>query len=63
MLDHPGVDVTLFGATRLEQVEQNLAAVATSPLGTEELNLCDEVWTKLHGPVPRYNRTNARPGT
>ena len=61
MLDHPNVDVTLFGATRREQVEQNLAAVTSSPLSTEELNLCDEIWAELHGPVPQYNRTNARP--
>ena len=60
MLDHPNVDVTLFGATRREQVEQNLAAVTSSPLSTEELNLCDEIWAELHGPVPQYNRTNAR---
>jgi aryl-alcohol dehydrogenase-like predicted oxidoreductase len=61
MLDHPDVDVTLFGATRRDQVEQNLAAVTSSPLSTEELNLCDEIWAELHGPVPQYNRTNARP--
>ena len=61
MLDHPDVDVTLFGATRRDQVEQNLAAVSSSPLSTEELNLCDEIWAELHGPVPQYNRTNARP--
>ena len=60
MLDHPNVDVTLFGATRREQVEQNLAAVTSSPLSTEELNLCDEIWAELHGPVPQYNRTNAK---
>jgi len=60
MLDHPNVDVTLFGPTRREQVEQNLAAVTSSPLSTEELNLCDEIWAELHGPVPQYNRTNAK---
>jgi len=60
MLDHPNVDVTRFGATRREQVEQNLAAVTSSPLSTEELNLCDEIWAELHGPVPQYNRTNAK---
>ena len=60
MLDHPDVDVTLFGATRRDQVEQNLAAVTSSPLSTEELNLCDEIWAELHGPVPQYNRTNAK---
>ena len=61
MLDHPDVDVTLFGATRRDQVEQNLAAVTSSPLNAEESNLCDEIWAELHGPVPQYNRTNARP--
>ena len=61
MLDHPDVDVTLFGATRREQVEQNLAAFTSSPLSAEELKLCDAIWVELHGPVPQYNRTNTRP--
>ena len=61
MLDHPDVDVTLFGATRRDQVEQNMTAVTSSPLSAKELNLCNEVWNELHGPIPRYNRTNARP--
>ena len=61
MLDHPDVDVTLFGATRRDQVEQNLAAFTSSPLSAEELKLCDAIWVELHGPVPQYNRTNTRP--
>lgn len=63
MLDHDSVDVTLFGATRPEQITANLAALEAAPLDDDERAACDTVWQALHGPVPRYNRTNARPGT
>ena len=63
MLDHDSVDVTLFGATRPEQITANLAALDAAPLDNNERAACDTVWQTLHGPVPRYNRTNARPGT
>lgn len=63
MLDHSQVDVTLFGATRAEQISANLAVLDAPPLTADEQAACESVWLELHGPVPRYHRTNARPTT
>jgi aryl-alcohol dehydrogenase-like predicted oxidoreductase len=53
----PVVDAILLGASRLEHLEQNLAAAAvTQPLDADTLRRCDEVWDPLRGPAPAYNR-------
>ena len=44
-------------------LDANLTALEAAPLDDDERAACDTVWQTLHGPVPRYNRTNARPGT
>jgi len=46
----------LLGASRVEQLEQNLAACEKGPVPAEVLKVCDEVWTNLRSPVPIYNR-------
>jgi len=46
----------IMGASRLEQLEQNLRALETSPLSDAQRKACDLVWQKLRGPTPIYNR-------
>ena len=51
-----GVDGVTLGASRLEQLEENLRAVEAPPLDPATLEACDAVWNRLRGPVPKYNR-------
>lgn len=45
----------LLGATRADQVRDNLAALEGT-LDEATRKACDEVYARLHGPIPRYNR-------
>jgi aryl-alcohol dehydrogenase-like predicted oxidoreductase len=56
LLGRPLVDSILLGASRLEQLEDNLAAADGSPLGQDVLAACDDVWASLRGAAPGYNR-------
>lgn len=56
LLYHTQTDCVLLGATRMAQLEQNLAACEGGPLPPEVLRVCDEVWAELRSPVPIYNR-------
>jgi len=56
LLHHTQTDCVLLGATRMNQLEQNLAACEKGPVPPEVLQACDEVWAELHSPVPIYNR-------
>jgi 1-deoxyxylulose-5-phosphate synthase len=56
LLHHTQTHCILLGATRMEQLEQNLAACEKGPLPPEVLQVCDEVWAELRSPVPIYNR-------
>ncbi|HUK15979.1 MAG TPA: aldo/keto reductase [Bryobacteraceae bacterium] len=57
LLDHTTTDCVILGASKLEHLEQNLAAVENSrPLSPELLAVCDAVWAKLRGVTPKYNR-------
>jgi aryl-alcohol dehydrogenase-like predicted oxidoreductase len=56
LLHHTRADCVLLGATRMEQLEQNLAAVEKGPVPPEVLQVCEEVWEELRSPVPIYNR-------
>lgn len=56
LLHHTQTNCLLLGATRMEQLEQNLAACEKGPLSAEVLQVCDEVWAELSSPVPIYNR-------
>ncbi len=46
----------ILGASKLDQLEQNLAALQSVALSLEQLAACDQVWRKLRGPTPSYNR-------
>jgi aryl-alcohol dehydrogenase-like predicted oxidoreductase len=56
VLQQPGVDGVLIGASRMEQLEENLKAVEGKPLDQPELEACDRVWANLRGVTPKYNR-------
>jgi aryl-alcohol dehydrogenase-like predicted oxidoreductase len=56
LLAQPQVDSILLGASRIEQLEQNLAASVGPPLGPATLQSCDAVWKRLRGITPKYNR-------
>jgi aryl-alcohol dehydrogenase-like predicted oxidoreductase len=53
---HTASDCIILGASRLEQLNENLAALEDGPLPDDVLKACDEVWRNLRGPLPMYNR-------
>ncbi len=50
------VDSVILGASKLEQLEQNLKACAGPRLPGDVLERCDAVWRRLRGVTPKYNR-------
>jgi aryl-alcohol dehydrogenase-like predicted oxidoreductase len=57
LLHHSAADCVILGASRLEHLEQNLAALENGgPLPPEVLEACDRVWQGLRGITPNYNR-------
>ena len=56
LLHHTATDCVILGASRIEQLNENLAACKEGPLPPEALKTCDEVWESLRAPVPVYNR-------
>jgi aryl-alcohol dehydrogenase-like predicted oxidoreductase len=56
LLHHTAIDCLILGASRIEQLDENLAAGKEGPLPAEVLKVCDEVWESLRAPVPSYNR-------
>ncbi len=56
LLDQQQVDSVILGASKIEHLEANIRAAAAAPLASEVREECDEVWRKLRGPTPFYNR-------
>ena len=56
VLHHTSSDCVILGASRPEQLAENLAACEEGPLAEEAVKACDEVWNDFRGPVPVYNR-------
>ena len=56
LLHHTASDCIILGASRLEQLNENLATIDDSPLAGDVLQACDQVWRNLRGPLPVYNR-------
>jgi aryl-alcohol dehydrogenase-like predicted oxidoreductase len=56
LLSQPGVDSIILGASRLEQLEENLKAAEGGRLDQSLLARCDLVWKRLRGITPKYNR-------
>ncbi len=56
LLHHSSIDCAVLGASRLEQLEENLKACEDGRLSKDVVELCDRVWEKLRGAAPKYNR-------
>jgi aryl-alcohol dehydrogenase-like predicted oxidoreductase len=56
VLSQDQVDSVILGASKLEQLEQNLKACAEPKLSNDVLERCDAVWSHLRGVTPKYNR-------
>jgi aryl-alcohol dehydrogenase-like predicted oxidoreductase len=56
LLSQPHVDSVILGASRFEQLDENLRACESSPLDGAVMARCDEVWKRLRGVTPKYNR-------
>jgi aryl-alcohol dehydrogenase-like predicted oxidoreductase len=56
LLAQPQVDSIILGASRLEQLEENLKACESGHLDDAVLSRCDTVWKRLRGVTPKYNR-------
>jgi 1-deoxyxylulose-5-phosphate synthase len=56
LLGLPQVDSIILGASRLEQLEENLKACESGSLDDATRARCDEVWKRLRGITPKYNR-------
>ena len=56
LLDQDVVDSVILGASKIEHLEANIKASASAPLAATVREECDEVWRKLRGPAPFYNR-------
>ncbi|MFZ0960693.1 MAG: aldo/keto reductase [Terriglobia bacterium] len=56
MLSQPLVDSIILGASRLEQLQENLKAAEGPMLDNSILERCDNVWERLRGITPKYHR-------
>jgi aryl-alcohol dehydrogenase-like predicted oxidoreductase len=56
LLHHTAIDCVILGASKLEQLDQNLAAAEEGPLDPTTLASLDKVWERLRGVTPKYNR-------
>ena len=56
LLYHTPIDCVILGASKLEQLEENLTAMEDGPLPADTVSACDQVWAKIRGISPQYNR-------
>jgi aryl-alcohol dehydrogenase-like predicted oxidoreductase len=56
LLAQPLVDSIILGASRVEQLEENLKAAEGARLDESLLSRCDTVWKRLRGITPKYSR-------
>ena len=56
LLHHAGADCVILGASKIEQLEQNLGALKDGALDGASLTSCDEAWSMVRGAAPKYNR-------
>jgi 1-deoxyxylulose-5-phosphate synthase len=56
LLTQPDIDSVILGASRLEQLQENLKAAEGPRLDKSVLDCCDAVWKRLRGVMPKYNR-------
>jgi aryl-alcohol dehydrogenase-like predicted oxidoreductase len=53
---HTPANCLVLGASRAEQLCENLRTLEDGPLDAETLSTCDQVWAMLKGISPKYNR-------
>jgi aryl-alcohol dehydrogenase-like predicted oxidoreductase len=56
ILNHTDADCVVLGASRMEQLQENIRALDDGPLSPDVLAACDEVWAEIRGVAPQYNR-------
>lgn len=56
LLHHTPIDCVVLGASRLEQLEENLRVLDEGALDQTSVLACDNVWRGLYGPSPKYSR-------
>jgi 1-deoxyxylulose-5-phosphate synthase len=56
LMQREGAGCIILGASRAEQLRENLAAMQATPLAPAAVEACDGVWNRLRGPLPVYNR-------
>ncbi len=56
LLHHTPIDCVVLGASKLEQLEENLQALEEGALDQTSILACDNVWQSLYGPSPKYSR-------
>ena len=56
LLHHTPIDCVILGASKLEQLEENIRAMDDGPLAADTVSACDAVWSKIRGVSPQYNR-------
>jgi 1-deoxyxylulose-5-phosphate synthase len=56
LLHHTTIDCVILGASRMEQLGENLKAMDDGALPADAVTACDAVWAKLRGVTPQYNR-------
>ena len=56
LLHHTATDCVILGASRIEQLDENLKAIEEGALAPEAVAACDGIWAKLRGVTPQYNR-------
>jgi aryl-alcohol dehydrogenase-like predicted oxidoreductase len=56
LLHHTAIECVILGASKLEQLDENLRAAAEGPLNKETVAALDTVWECLRGVTPKYHR-------
>ncbi|HUS05083.1 MAG TPA: aldo/keto reductase, partial [Bryobacteraceae bacterium] len=56
LLHHTPINAMILGASRVEQLQENLSYLSAGPLSESAVRACDMVWENLRGVTPRYNR-------
>jgi aryl-alcohol dehydrogenase-like predicted oxidoreductase len=56
LLHHTRTVSVILGASKLEQLEANVAAAEEGPLAPEVIERLNSVWGRLRGVTPKYNR-------
>jgi aflatoxin B1 aldehyde reductase len=56
LLHHRPTDSVILGTSSEAQLIENLDAFEKGPLPEDVLNVADQVWQKLRGVTPKYNR-------